>query len=98
MPPDVPWPKPTIGSRPEIFEYEPNVRVPPVTGVLVVGGDVAAVAVPPVVAADVPPLLLSPHAAAIKPMAAKITATRVLSFMIVPLLESGSRRVTSIAW
>jgi hypothetical protein len=80
MPPDVPWPKPTIGSRPEIFEYDPKTKVPPVTGALVVAGVVAAVAPGTVVDVGSAPLS-SPHAVAIKPRAAITTNVR-LSLMI----------------
>src|SRR5215213_2670176 len=80
MPPEVPWPRPTMGSRPEIFEYEPKTSVPPVTGALVVGGVVAAFE-PPVFGVDVPSPS-SPHAVASKPMAATTTSARCRSFML----------------
>jgi hypothetical protein len=78
----VPWPNPTIGSSPEIFEYDPKTSVPPVTGVFVVGGVVAAVAPLTVVDVFVEAPSSSPHAEAIKPIAATTTHARLS--LIVP--------------
>src|SRR5687768_9935958 len=61
MPPEVPCPRPTSGSSPWIFEYDPNVMLPPVCGWLPAVVDTPA---GPEVLDDPSSESLSPHDAA----------------------------------